>query len=194
MDELENEGAAVSFGEPTAEPSGKGFEFHVAMRTWAMQNMEQEIVNAAAEQIIGGFGTNTLARQIEAKCMEALNAKATAALAGVADSIIDQPLTPAYGDKKPVTMREFIGLVGREYLTQRVDRDGNPSTGGYASNTTTRVELLVSKHLDRHFKQEIEKATCAAINEVKAAIAAEHKAMIEAEKKRLREAIGKAVA
>jgi hypothetical protein len=188
------------FGEPsshmvaTHEPEGKGIEFTVSMRGHTMTDMEALIVEAGARMLVGQFGDNSLGRMIEQKCIEQVTAKADAALHAVTHEIIDQPLTPRFGDKKPVTMREFIGLVGREYLTERVDRDGKPSQGGWGSNTYTRVELLVSNYMQKHFKQEIEKATSAVITELQNAIRAEHKALIEAEKKRLRDAMTKATA
>jgi hypothetical protein len=188
------------FAEPsshlvaTREPEGKGIEFTVAMRGHTMTDMEALIVEAGARMLVGQFGDKSLGRMIEQKCIEQVTAKADAALQAVTNEIIDQPLTPSFGDKKPVTMRQYIGLVGREYLTERVDRDGKPSQGGWGSNTCTRVELLVSNYMQKHFKQEIEKATTAVIVDIQNAIRAEHKALLEAEKKRIRDAMAKAVA
>lgn len=180
----------------TREPLGAGIEFNVAMRGYTMQDMENLIVEAAAALIVGQRGERELGRLIEAKCIEQVTAKADAALHAVTHEIIDQPLTPAFGDKKPVTMREFIGLTGRKYLTERVDREGKPHAGsGWGSNPTyTRVELLVSNYMQKHFKNEIEKATNAAISEVQKAIREAHTVFIEAEKARMRDALAKAVA
>lgn len=190
------------FSEPsshlvaTEQPEGNGMEFHVSMRGYTMSDMEALIVEAAAHKLVGQFGDKTLGRMIEEKCIQQVTAKADAALHAVTHEIIDQPLTPAFGDKKPVTMREFIGLTGREYLTERVDREGKPSSsGGWGgSSTYTRIELLVSNYMQKHFKQEIEKATSAAIVEIQRAIKADHAAFIETEKARLRAALAKAVA
>jgi hypothetical protein len=190
------------FSDPTShlvateQPEGKGIEFHVSMRGHTMADMEGLIVEAGARMLVGQFGDKALGRMIEEKCIQQVTAKADAALHAVTHEIIDQPLTPAFGDKKPVTMREFIGLTGREYLTERVDREGKPATGGGwgGSSTYTRVELLVSNYMQKHFKQEIEKATNAAIVEVQNAIRASHTSFIEAEKARLRAALAKAVA
>lgn len=189
------------FSEPsshliaTEKPEGNGIEFHVSMRGYTMSDMESLIVEAGARMLVGQFGDKSLARMIEDKCIQQVTAKADAALHAVTHEIIDQPLTPAFGDKKPVTMREFIGLTGREYLTERVDREGKPTTGnGWGSNPTyTRVELLVSNYMQKHFKNEIEKATNAAISEVQKAIRENHTGFIEAEKARLRAALTKAV-
>lgn len=188
------------YGEPrshlvaTEQPEGKGIEFTVGMRGHTMTDMEELIVEAAARTLVGRFGDKTLAKMIEDKCVQQVTAKADAALHAVTHEIIDQPLTPAFGGKKPVTMREFIGLTGREYLTERVDREGKPSSGGEwrSSPTYTRVELLVSNYMQKHFKQEIEKATNGVISEVQKAVRENHAAFIEAEKARLRAALAKA--
>lgn len=178
------------FGEPvsnlvaTREPEGGGIEFNVSMRGYTMTDMEALIVQAAAQILVGQFGDKSLGKMIEQKCIDQVTAKADAALEAVTHEIIDQPLTPAFGDKKPTTMREFIGLTGREYLTERVDRDGKPYSGsGWGgSRSYTRIELLVSGYMQQHFKQEIERATNAAISEVQKAIRDSHTAFIEAEK------------
>ena len=184
----------ISNMDATKEATGAPMEFHVQMRGHTFRDMEDLIVNAAAQQIIGWHSEgNKLKKVIEDRCVAQVTARADEALSKVSADIIDQPLTPSYGDKKPVTMREFIGLTGREYLTERVDRDGKPTTGGWGSTSTfTRVELLVSKYMDRHFKNEIEKATNAAISEIQTAIKAQHAEFLAVEKARLREALAKA--
>ena len=179
----------------TEQAEGKGIEFHVSMRDYTLRDMEGLIIEAAAMQVVGKFGRDRLAKEIETKAIDLITKKADEALAAVTSEIIDQPLTPSFGDKKPVTMREFIGLTGREYLTERVDRDGNPYSGGWgASSSFSRIELLVAKYMDRHFKAEITKATNAAITEIQRAIKAQHAQFLADEKKRLRDAMEKATA
>lgn len=178
----------------TKEAEGRGIEFHVSMRDYTMADMEALIVEAAAKMIVGRSPGTSMAKAIEAKCVELVDAKAAKALEKVTAEIIDAPMTPSFGDRKPITMREFIGLYGREYLTVAVDREGNPTKGGWNSSAvSTRIELIVGKYLDRHFKDEIEKATRAAIAEIQIGIQAKHDATLAAEKKRLREALAKAV-
>ncbi len=113
--------------EARKEPEGNGIEFHVAMTSWTLKDMENLIVQAAAQQIIGRLGSNTLAKMIETKCIELVSQQCNAHLAKVTADIIDQPLIPAgFGskDKDPVTMREFIGLTGRAFLSEKVDYNG----------------------------------------------------------------------
>ena len=173
----------------TTEAEGHGIEFHVSMRDYTQRDMEALIIEAAAMQIVGRFGDKQIAHTIEAKCIELINAKATKALESVTTEIIDQPLMPNFGDKKPVTMREFLGLYGREYLTEKVDHDGKVGSGNWNSTSVPRIEWLVGRYMDRTFKTEIEKASNAAIAEIQNRFAAKHKALIEAEMTRVREAL-----
>lgn len=179
----------------TRTPEGRGIEFTVSMRDYTQRDMEGLIIEAAAQLIVGRRNEREMAKIIEAKCIELVAKRADAALAEVADTIIDQPLTPSFGDKKPVTMREFIGLTGREFLCAQVDGSGNPTaSNGWGSNSRPRIEYLVSKYMDRRFVNEIEKATNAVISEIRASIKARHDALLAAEKKRFGEALAKITA
>ncbi len=176
----------------THEPEGRGYEFHVSMRDYTQRDMEGLIIEAAAQLIVGRHNDSAMAKAIEAKCIELINKRTTEALAGVTAEIIEQPIIPTFGDKNPVTMREFIGLCGREFLMQRVDSNGSPSTSGYGA--APRIEHLVQKLLGNRFKDEIEKATNAAIAEVRLALKAKQDALLAAEKARFREYIAKGAA
>lgn len=171
----------------TKEPEAPELEFHISMQSFTKRDFYELMIEAAARQIVGRHGDRQIAKDIEAKCVELVNDKATRALEAVTSEIIEQPMIPSFGDKAPITMREFIGLYGREFLTTKVDSDGKPSTSTYQS--APRIERLVAKYLDRRFKDEIEKATNAAIREIQAQVKAQHDAMLAAEKKRLAEAI-----
>lgn len=178
----------------TTEPEGRGIEFNVSMRSYTMRDMDALIVEAAAQLIVGRRGERQMAQAIEQKCIELIDAKARKALEAVTTEIVDQPITPTFGDKKPTTMREFIGLTGREYLSERVDRNGRPrghrEYSDYGDHFP-RLEWLARKAMEEKFKAEIEKATNTAIVEVRAAVKAKHEALIAAEKARLAEALAK---
>lgn len=178
----------------TKEPENNGIEFHVSMRDYTMRDMEALIIEAAAQQIVGKFGNDRLAKEIESKTITLVTAKADKALEAVTAEIIDQPILPKFGYSKPeatpVTMREFIGLTGRQYLAERVDSMGKTTDrSGY--HDKSRIQYLVEKYMETAFKREIEKATNAAIVEVRAAIEASHKALLAAEKARFLEALAK---
>lgn len=175
----------------THEPENKGIEFHVSMRDYTLQDMENLIVEAGARMLVGRHSDSAMAKAIEARAITLIAEKADKALAGVTAEIIDQPMTPQFawlkGDKAPVTMREFIGLTGREYLTARVDSSGKATTDSY--HAKPRIQYLVDDFMSRAFKTEIEKATNAAVAEIRAAIKAQHDAFLAAEKARLKDAL-----
>lgn len=176
----------------TTKPEG-GIEFYVQMRDYTKRDMEELIVEAAARVVVGNYGNNVIAKKVEERCIALVTEMADKHLAGVARDIIDQPILPKYpfmkADAAPMTMREFIGLTGRDYLEARVDTAGKPTTDRIYSKS--RLQYLVEGCVDRHYKNEIEKATNAAIAEAKNAIAAQYKAFLEAEKARFREALAK---
>jgi len=184
----------ISNMEAIKEPTGTGIEFHVAMRGHTFHDMEELIVQAAAQQIIGKFGNERLAKEIEAKTISLVTAKADKALEAVTSDILDQPLIPkfTYGkpDAAPVTMREFIGLTGRQYLSERVDEYGKVNERS-SYNEKVRIQYLVEKAMAHSFKSEIEKATNALLSEIRAAISERHKAFLETEQSRFREALAK---
>jgi hypothetical protein len=178
----------------THEPTGNGIEFHVGMRGYTMRDMETLIVEAAARMIVGKHSDNNMAKAVEARCVELITKKADTHLATVTAEIIDQPILPKYNfskpDEKPMTMREFIGLTGRDYLSAMVDSSGKPTTDRHYGKT--RMQHLVEKHMEVAFKREIEKATNAAITEVQAAIKARHAELLASETARLRDYLAKA--
>lgn len=176
----------------TVEPENKGIEFHVSMRRYTMSDMEALIIEAAARQLLGSRDTQ-FRKQIEDRAIALITEQADAKLSSVTAEIIDAAITPTFGEKKPVTMREFIGLTGQAYLTEAVDNHtGNKPTDSWGrSNNVTRIAYIVQKAMDMKFKKEIEAATNAAIREVQGAIKAQHEVLIAAEKARFLDALKK---
>lgn len=177
----------------TKNAEGRGIEFHVSMRDYTQRDMEELIVEAAARVLVGNYGDAKLAKLIEERCIALTTEKADRALADVTTDIIDQPITPKYPfmkpDAAPTTMREFIGLTGREYLTAYVDSVGRPTTDRHYGKT--RIQYLVETYMQQAFKREIEKATIATIIEIQKEIRAKHDAFLNAEKARVRDALAK---
>lgn len=170
----------------TNRPDREGIEFHVSMRNYTMRDMEELIIEAAARKMLASFGDQKLSKLIEDRAINLVTAKADDALQSVSAEIINQPLTPDFGQRDPVTMRDFIGLTGREYLTQPVGTDGKPSKG---YNTRPRIQRIVEGWMDRAFKAEIEKATTQVIGEVRSAIKKQHEDMLATEKARVMDAL-----
>lgn len=178
----------------THEAEGKGIEFHVSMRHYTMRDMEALIVEAAALMLIGKHGQNELAKKIEERAIAVITQKADEAVAKIAVDILDQPITPKYtygkADAQPVTMRELIGLTGREYLTAQVEHDGKPATGS-SYRSKARIQHIVETMMARKFDDEIKSASYATIREIEAAVKAKHEATLTAEKTRIREALAR---
>lgn len=180
--------------DATKEATDAPMEFHVQMKGHTFRDMEDLIVNAAAQQLVGRYGgTDALRKQIEAKTIEHVTKRADAVLATVSAEIIDQPMMPKYvgAKEEPVTMREFIGLTGRAYLAERVDESGKAASSSSGYGYRSRMEFLVDQMMSTKFKNEIAAATNAAISEIQKAVKAQHDALIAEEKKRLADALAK---
>lgn len=177
----------------SSDPAAK-IEFHVQMRSWTLNDMESLIIDAAAKQLVGRHaGDGDLSKAVQDAAIKAITERADKKLEAVSAEILDQPMMPTWNGKEPVTLRDFIGLYAKDYLTQVVDREGKPTTSGWGSNGQQRIVWIVERALDRKFKSEIEAATNKAIVEVREAVKANHKELVEAEMKRLRDALSKAV-
>jgi len=177
------------------QPENKGMEFHVQMNGYTLADMDSIIVDAAARMIVGRTnGSTQIAKDIEAKVVALTTEAINTRLEKVSAEIIDQPMTPNFGDKKPITMREMIGLFGREYLTEMVDREGKTGMSGWGDTKEPRIQWIVKQSMNSKFKNEITAATNKIIADVQADIRAAHQAIITAEKKRLAEALAKITA
>lgn len=183
LDEME---AAITATEQ-ADKDAK-IEFHVQMRSFTQHEMEALIVEAGAARIVAEMNMEKIAKVIQDRCKEMVEQRANAVLEKVTEEIIDQPVIPARRGAEPVTMREYLGLVGREYLETKVSSDG--STAGYGAKQP-RIQSIAENMITRAFKREIEAATRSAISEVQAEMKARHAAVIEAEKKRFADAMRK---
>lgn len=178
----------------TKEPEHVGIEFNVSMRSYTQRAMDALIVEAAASLIVGRQNKNEIAKLIEQKAIALIAEKADAVLANVTTQIIDTPVTPTFGEKKPVTMREFIGLTGQAYLTEQVGPDGKIPTDSWGRReSTSRIAWMVQRAMEVKFEKEIKAATGAAILEMQKEVRAQHDAILNAEKERIRAALAKVV-
>lgn len=179
--------------EATETPAEVPMEFHVQMKGWQHRAFEEVIVQAAAEKMFRRLPTS-FEKQIKDAALEMFGAATNVALKPIAAEILEQPIGSGTSTKPALTMREYIGLTGREYLTQSVDGDGKPCDGGYYSRGKPRIHWLISELLDRKFKSEIEKQTSTLISEIRGEMKKSADAMIAAEKARISEALAKATA
>ena len=179
--------------EATAQPTGDKMEFHVQMRGYTMTDMETLIVEAAARQLLRSRSAGS-EKQIEKVIQEAVAAmiqkQVSAALERVTADILSQPMISG---KEPVTVKQFIEMSWRDWLSNRVDLDGKDYTG-YGGSALTRAEWFIWKGVEQKFNNAVTAATNAAISEMQKAVSAEQAKIIAAEKKRLAEALAKITA
>lgn len=178
----------------TIEPQNKGLEFHVQMSGYQFSGLEEAVVQAAAARIVGEQNKAAIAKRIEEAAIAQLTKRIDAALEPITAEILDRPMIPkAFGKQEPVTLREFIGLCGREYLDQYVDEKGIPTKYDSYSRNEKRVDRLLRQIIDHKFSGEITKATSSLIVEVRNEIKERQDALIASEKKRVAEALAGAL-
>ena len=172
----------------TAE--NRGMEFHVSLRDYTLSDMESLIVDAAANILVSKYGQNALSKLVQERALEAITKKIDAHLTQVTHEIVEAPMmvNPGWPSKEPpVTLREFIGLTGREYLTQRVDHSGRPTIDSYSSRP--RMQQIVEHYMDNKFKLEIQNSVNALIAEIRLEFRTIHEKFLTEERNRIREAM-----
>lgn len=174
-------------GDKSGEP--QTMDFHVQMRSYTLANLEQVIIEAAAKQVRTGLPANT-DKLIQEKAIELADKAITAKLEPITRELFDQPmLSTRYREKEPLTLSEYIGLVGKDFLTTRVKRDGTPTTSSY-DHGEPRINRIIAEVLEKRFQKEISEAFADLRNHVKARLDVELNAVIEAERKRLADSLG----
>lgn len=184
--------------EASDQPENEGMEFHVQMKGYTLSDFDRMVVDAGARMILGQRTDNKIALEIQEKCIELTQEQIAKALEPVTKEIIDQPLIPKFsfqkGDDQPVTMREFIGLCGREFLEQYVDGNGKPAKRDRFSNNRRMIEWLIEKAVHREFKREIDAATNELLKEFRDGLKKAQESMLAEQKARIDDALNKAVA
>ncbi|MBI1234729.1 MAG: hypothetical protein GC208_09535 [Alphaproteobacteria bacterium] len=185
LQELADMDATVS--EKPAEPNT--MSFHVQMRGYTLGSLETVIIEAAAKQIRSAMPRDTEQR-VQDTAIEMANAAIAAKLGPITGELFDQPIVSSRWEKKePMTLREYIGLVGKDFLTTRVKRDGTPSTSRY-DQSEPRINWIIADVLEKRFKDEITAAFVELKNHVRVQLDSTLNAVIDAERKRLAEALG----
>ena len=175
----------------STEEKPEGISFHVQMRGWTLNDMEALIVEAAATQLVGRVGKNRFAELVEQRAIEILRERADAVLSKVATDVLATQLTPSgFGQKTPITIGESLGMLGREYLEQRVEPDGKAADRSYGyDRKPTRMQWILSQTFTTKFSNELDKASAAGVKEVQSEIKAHQQAIIEAETAKFRAAL-----
>lgn len=174
----------------TEAPDPKGISFHVSMRDWTLEQMEELVIEAAARKLLGKMTDTNLAKQIEAKLLADVMARADAKIAAIASDVMGHVLTPtSYGQKTPVTIGETLAFLGREYLDQHVNSEGKPTVRDSWNKAETRLEYFVRKGMAGRWDEEIKTATNAVVKQVRDEITARHKEVLATESKRMHDAL-----
>jgi hypothetical protein len=172
----------------THEPEAAGMSFHVQMNGYTLGNFEEMVIRTAADLLLNsGASDDRLKKLVEERAISLISAKADAHLDLVSTQVMNQPMMS--GGKDALTVAEYIGLVGRDYLTTPVDRDGNPSKSFYDKGVP-RIERVVATVMDKKFKDEIAAGLSALTKELKAMAAVKLDALIVEERERVATALG----
>lgn len=125
---------------------------------WSAREMFDAIVRAASEDIVLECSRD-LRSAIAKSVQEQVEAQVGAVVSGVLDGSI-QP-TNEWGEAKgaPMSLREMVGKVARDYLGTKVNKEGKPDT--YHADTpriTYIVQQVVAKEFDYRMQTEVKKA------------------------------------
>lgn len=165
-------------------------DFHIQMHGYTMVDFETMVVEAAAQQLLRGHSEDSLKKKIEERLITLVSGSIDKALEPITKEIMDDPMLPKYRGAKSeaMTLREYIGLCGRDFLQTKVDNNGNITTGTYHGES--RINRLIAGVLDRGFEKEIKSSTSELKTELRSIASAKMNALIDEERNRITEALG----
>ncbi|MBC22312.1 MAG: hypothetical protein CMJ32_00140 [Phycisphaerae bacterium] len=170
----------------TTEPDEGTMNFHVQMRGYTMSDFETMVVHAAATQLLGG---RSFQSEIKAEAANIASEKVSRELSTAMKDVMS--LTVAKRGNEDVTLSKMIGMEAKDYLTQLVDGQGKPTSGGWGHpDGVPRVQYLAGQYLRENFAKEITEALKAARDDVKAEVSRKIDAAISEERKKIADALG----
>lgn len=176
-----------------AEPAPIGeMTFEVRLKEYQERDVLDAVVDRAARLIVGNYGQTQIAKEIEARAKAIVAERVDAELAKLTKEFFDQPILAAK-DGPALSIREWVGLAGREFLTQMVNREGKPSDSAWDSRQT-RMSYLIGQIVTTRLENELREAVTKAAVEVQGEARKKIDAAISAEKARIRAAFDKVVA
>lgn len=176
---------AISSMDATTEPAPTGISFHVQMRGYTQEDMEELIVEAAARIIVGRSGETRIAKAIEARVVEAIRERADAVVGKIAADVMNHTLQGATTwQASPGTVGQVLGMLGREYLEQKVTDDGKPfdNVSHWRKDAMTRAEYIARQHVSQTFAKELDAASREVVKEMTKAVKDRFAAMLDAKK------------
>lgn len=141
----------------------------------------EQIVNSIVENVSGKVTKN-----VEEKATEAFNGRLSELENTVSDKLNDmmeeffntpKDVTDRWGDviERGVTVKEKLKTACDNFMSQPLDKDGNPTSGGYNTKYKTRVDYLVAKSVDHNMEWAIERAVKDVTDNLKSKISDEIK-------------------
>tara|TARA_R110000851_G_scaffold308778_1_gene467865 strand:- start:8975 stop:9604 length:630 start_codon:yes stop_codon:yes gene_type:complete len=169
------------------EPTPSGMNFTVKMDGYTLGDFEQMVVETAARILLDkGASDDRISKIIQDRAIDLITSKVDGKLLQVTAGILDRPMMQA--GKDALSIGEYIQLVGKDYLTANVDREGRIATG-FHNNGEPRIQRLVNSLVDISFKSEIKAQMAGITSELRKAAAAQVAAVIEEERHRLQKAL-----
>jgi hypothetical protein len=163
-------------------------DFHVQMRGYNLDTLETIVIEAAAKQIARGLGDD-VPNRVQDEAIKLASKAIDDKLSPIVSDLFEQPiLSRSYAKEETLTLREYIGLVGSQFLTTKVTRDGEPA--GVYDRGEPRINQIISKVLEKRFKKEIEAEFAKLRDEVRDQIASKLDETIESERQRMADSIG----
>jgi hypothetical protein len=169
IDDDEAEIASLEALEDEPAPKPKTMDFHVRMNSYTLYDFEALVIEAAARQLTSSMNVQ---REIKEAALDQVGAKVNAEMSKVAGEVMQQ--TAYRRGAENVSIAQAIGIEGRAYLTETVDSEGRPSSGGFRARNKSRAEYIIAKELRQMFKREIEQA----FTELRTEITAQVKATV----------------
>ena len=172
----------------THEPDVAGMSFHVQMNGYTLGDFEEMVVQTAARLLLeSGASEHRLKKTIEERAIALISQRCDEKLAGVTSDILNNPVM--IGGKDPITMGEFIGITGRDYLSTPVDHGGKPTTGSY-DRGTPRINRMLNEVVGKKFSAELSAGIKDITKELKVMVTTKLDSLIVEERARIATALG----
>lgn len=188
LDYEESEGLSDLTATKTEKP--ETMDFHIQMNGYTMADFETMVVNAAAQQLLGG---QSFKREIQEKANELAGKKLNDQLERELKDLMSMVVTKRGSEN--VTLRQMVGMEAKDYLTDIVDSSGKVITDSWGrSNGKPRIQYIAQKVFREAFQKEMEQAFKDLRTDLSAAISAKINAAIEDERKKIGDALGYEIA
>lgn len=148
-------------------------------------NIDEEIRETIVNNVVNKV-QDRLVNQVETECNNKINDQlknieiaVSDKLNSIMDAFFDEPrdVTDKYGDviKSGVTVRDTLKKACDDFMSQSLDKNGNPTTSSWDTKYKTRVDYFVAKSIDYNMESAIKKAVSDVTDNLKKKISEEVK-------------------